>query len=60
MEGWIVFLMAVIAILGEPLRILSNRNSETWYYNGYTGVHSRVNFDKKLLRFRVASWREPD
>tara|TARA_B100000809_G_scaffold21687_2_gene19029 strand:+ start:4333 stop:4452 length:120 start_codon:yes stop_codon:yes gene_type:complete len=38
MEGWIVFLLVVIAavlILG------------------------RVDFDKKLLRLRVESWKEP-
>ena len=45
--------------LGEPLRTLSNTDSETWYYNRDIGVHSSVDFDKKLLRFRVKSWKEP-
>ena len=50
----------VIAILGEPLRIGSDGKSELWYYNGDSALTSRVDFDKKLLRFRVASWKAPD
>jgi len=49
----------VIAVLGDPLRTVSNEGSETWYYNSDASAHSKVVFDKKRFRLRVASWQEP-
>ena len=40
-------------------RIVSDSKSETWHYSRDTGVNARVDFDKKLMRFRVESWVEP-
>ena len=49
----------VSEILGKPLKIVSDSKSETWHYSRDTGVNARVDFDKKLMRFRVESWVEP-
>jgi outer membrane protein assembly factor BamE (lipoprotein component of BamABCDE complex) len=48
----------VSEILGEPPRIVSDSRSEIWHYSRDTGVNARVDFDKKLMRFRVESWVE--
>ena len=49
----------VSEILGEPLRIASPGEIETWYYSIDSAGWGKVVFEKKLLRFRVESWREP-
>ena len=49
----------VSTILRPPLDIDSDSKSETWHYRRDTDLTARVYFDKKLLRFRVESWKEP-
>ena len=50
---------AVSTILRPPLDIDSDSKSETWHYSRDAGVNARVDFDKKLVRFRVESCVEP-